>query len=201
MKEGIIDAAEMIERFQIKDGTPIFIKYYEKGKVHKGFSFSFEKESKIEVLAIKERAEGRLWDCFPEQVGIIDHINSEKGIAHFIVSKKIDSIVKLQLLKERVEIGSRILVKLKKITKDNEAYYVVLTCSLTKQQPAEGLLRAFRGVIVMSGPIGFADDVYIDSSLINENELLDGSSVSGEAILNYNKKKHTWGWKALRINL
>jgi hypothetical protein len=28
----------------------------------------------------------------------------------------------------------------------------------------------------------------------------DGDSVEGMAVLNYNKKKSTWGWKALKID-
>lgn len=200
MKEGIIDVTELKDRFQINEGTPVFVKYYQKAKPRQAFSFLPEKETRLDILEIKERTEGKFWDCFPEHVGIIDHINSEKGIAHFIISKKIDGVVKLHLIKGKVEIGSKLLVKLKKVTKDSESYYIVLTCSLTNQEPTENLLKPFSGMVELSGSVGFADDVYIDSNLIKESQIEDGIHVSGTAILNYNKKKRTWGWKAIRIN-
>ena len=199
MKEGIIDVPDIKEKFQIKEGLPVFVKLYQKEKPRSRFSFSTEKESRVHILSISERTEGKLWDSFPEDIGIVDHINNEKGIAHFIVSKKIDSIIKLNQLKEKVEIGSKVLVKLKKVTKDRDSYYTVLTCSLTEQEPTEDLLKPFNGMVNLSGSVGFADDVYIESSLILEHEIEDGNFVNGTAILNYNKKKGSWGWKAIKI--
>lgn len=200
MKEGIIDANDITARFSLKEGIPIFVKIYQKEKAYSIISFSPEKESRVHILSIAERIDGKLWDSFPETIGIVDHINKEKGIAHFIVSKKIDSIIKLNQLKEKIEIGSKVLVKLKKITKDRDSYYTVLSCSLTQQEPTENLLKPFNGMVGFSGSVGFADDVYIDSSLVEKHQLEEFDNVSGTAIINYNKKKGTWGWRALKIS-
>jgi len=163
------------------------------------YSFSSEKESRVHIYSISERTDGKIWDSFPENIGIVDHINNEKGIAHFIVSRKIDSIVKLSQLKEKIEVGSKLLVKLKKIAKDRDSYYTVLTCSVTQQEPTEELLKSFDGIVDTSGSFGFADDVFIDGSLMAEHNIEDGNFVNGTAILNYNKKKGSWGWKAIKI--
>lgn len=200
MKEGIIDVPDIKEKFQIKEGLPVFVKLYQKEKPRSIYSFSSEKESRVHILSISERTEGKLWDSFQEQVGIVDHINHEKGIAHFIISKRIDSIVKLHQLKEKVEIGTKLSVRLKKVTKDRDSYYTVLTCSVTNQEPSETLLRPFSGMVEASGTVGFADDVYIESSLILKHEVEDGNFVNGMAILNYNKRKSCWGWKAINLN-
>ncbi len=199
MKEGILDVKDITSKFAIKEGFPIFVKYYQKEKPRSMYLFSTEKESRVHIYSISERTDGSLWDSFPENIGIVDHINNEKGIAHFIVSRKIDSIVKLNQLKEKIEVGSKLLVKLKKIAKDRDSYYTVLTCSVTQQEPSEVLLRNFRGIAQLSGAAGFVDDVYIDNYLLTMHEIWDGSLVIGIAIINYNKKKGTWGWKAIKI--
>ena len=51
----------------------------------------------------------------------------------------------------------------------------------------------------VEGSFGFADDVFIDNSLMQEHEIEHGSFVNGTAIINYNKKKGSWGWKAIKI--
>lgn len=199
MKEGIIDVPDIRKKFQIKEGLPVFVKLYQKEKPRSIYSFSSEKESRVHILSISERTDGKLWDSFQEQVGIVDHINYEKGIAHFIINKRLDSIVKLHQLKEKVEIGTKLSVRLKKVTKDRESYYTVLTCNVTDKEPTETLLRNFNGMVETSGAIGFADNVYIESSLMFEYEVEDGNFVNGIAILNYNKRKSSWGWKAIKI--
>ena len=198
MKEGIIDVQDITTKFSIKEGVPIFVKLYQKEKPSSMFSFSAEKESRVHILSISERTDGKLWDSFPESIGIVDHINEEKGIAHFIVYKKIDSIIKINQLKDKVEIGSKVLVKLKKVTKDRDSYYTVLSCSLTQQEPTENILKSFSGIISTKGEVGFVDDVFIDAHLMQEHYEY-ASTINGIAIINYNKKKGTWGWKAIRI--
>lgn len=198
MKEGIIDVQDITTKFPIKEGVPVFVKLYQKEKTRSMFSFSAEKESRVHILALSERTDGNLWDSFPENIGIVDHINEEKGIAHFIINKKIDSIIKLNQLKEKVEIGSKVLVKLKKVTKDRDSYYTVLSCSLTQQESTENILKSFSGIINTKGEVGFVDDVFIDANLMQEHYEY-ATTINGIAIINYNKKKGAWGWRAIKI--
>ena len=199
IKEGIIDVPDIKAKFQIKEGLPVFVKLYQKEKIRSTHLFSLEKESRVHIHLISERPDGKLWDSFPEQIGIVDHINYEKGIAHFIISKRIDSIVKLNQLKEKIEIGTKLSVRLKKVTKEKETYFTLLTCSITDKEPTEKLLIPFSGMVETSGSFGFADEVYIDSSLMLEHKIDNTNNISGIAILNYNKKKGSWGWKAIKI--
>lgn len=74
-----------------------------------------------------------------------------------------------------------------------------MTCSITQREPTENLLKSFNGIVNLSGSVGFADDVYIECSIIEEHEIEDGNFVNRTAILNYNKKKGTWRWKAIKI--
>lgn len=188
MKEGIIDTSRISEKIQIKEGLPVFVKLYQK-----------DPQSRVNILSIRERTDGELWDSFPEHVGVIDHINFEKGIAHVIVNKKNDCILNLQQFREEIRIGSRIALKQKEIIRDGTSYYKVLCCSLTEKEPSENILKAFSGIINVKGEIGFVDDVFIDSSLMQEHYLY-AVAVSGTAIISYNKRKGRWGWKAIHID-
>ena len=52
----------------------------------------------------------------------------------------------------------------------------------------------------MSNGLGFTgNDIFIDRPLIEGFGIEDGGSVSGHAVINFNKKRSTWGWKALTI--
>lgn len=198
MKEGIIDVPDIREKFQIKEGLPVFVKLYQKEKPRSTYLFSSEKGSRVYIFSISERPDGKLWDSFQEQVGIIDHINNDKGIAHFIINKKIDSIIKLSQIKEKIELGTKVLVRLKKVAKDRDSYYTVLSVSVTQQEPEENILKSFSGIISTKGEVGFVNDVFIDADLMQEHYEY-AATINGIAIINYNKRKGTWGWKAIKI--
>lgn len=198
-KEGIIDLIRLSSKNDFKEGQPVSIKYYQKPAIRSRFSHTKEKEPKMNVFSIRERASGFYWDSYPDYVGVIDHINNEKGIAHFIIDKQIDGVIKVNQLKSAPKIGDKVLTKLRKVNTDTKKYYSVLSCELTDKEPSENITTEFRGKIEINGSFGFASDVFIDNSLIQEFEIVDGESISGIAILNYNKRKGTWGWKAFSI--
>lgn len=91
-------------------------------------------------------------------------------------------------------------MKLKKILKEGEFYYSVLTCELTDKEPIDKIIRSFSGSIEINGKFGFADDVFIDYTLISEHHIEDEDYIKGLAIINYNKIKGKWGWKAISIS-
>ena len=202
LKEGIIDLNSLTKTMVLKEGQPVSVKYYQKMVTTNHFSFPAEKYARMTILSIQERPNGTLWDSFPEYVGVIDHINYEKGIAHLIINKQIDGVIKINQLIKVPKIGDRVLTKLKKVTKeDRTTYYTTLSCELTERDTSEKITHNFSGKIEISRGFGFASDVFIDSSLIEKYEIEDGEQVRGAAILNYNKKKGSWGWKAISISL
>jgi len=199
IKEGIIDKRSINSQQIIKSGMPLYVKYFQKEQPKNFSFFTEEHDTKIQILSISERKDGIYWDIFPENIGIVDHINVEKGIAHFIVNKKVDGIIKLNQLNNKIEVGTKLMLKIKKVTKEKSTYYTALTYEITQQEPTEILIKSFMGIVNISGSVGFADDVFIENSLISENSIEDGSIVKGIAIINYNKKKGKWGWKAINI--
>jgi hypothetical protein len=62
-------------------------------------------------------------------------------------------------------------------------------------------LKPFSDDIREENGMGFTDDgIFIPPPLIREHSISDGDFVSGHAVLNYNKKRSEWGWKAISID-
>jgi len=48
--------------------------------------------------------------------------------------------------------------------------------------------------------MGFTrNDIFISRPLVEKFQIIDDQEISGFAILNYNKKRSSWGWKAISI--
>lgn len=193
--EGFVDTSCIVGKIPLVDGLPIFVKYFAKA-----VTVAYRTEFRIKIHSISARNQGILWDIFPEYIGIIDHINEDKAIAHYIVNKKINGTIKLNQVDEEIQVGSKLSLKLKEVKADNETYFKVLSCNVTDKEPTASILRKFAGEINLSSSFGFADEVFIENSLLSQHNILDGSIISGMAILNFNKKKGSWGWKALKID-
>jgi tetratricopeptide (TPR) repeat protein len=203
--EGILNLSSLTERVTLKEGSPIWVKYYQKEKPRYLLpSTTKTSEYKPKILVIDVRADGSPWDCFPEYIGVVDHINREKGMIHFIVNQQIDGVIRFNQIKGNIEVGSKLQLKLKKVEKtkagsyESESYYTVLTCNLTEKDPTHNILKSFSGIIAPNDSVGFVDDVFIDAGLMNEHYEY-AAVIKGLAVISYNKKRRTWGWKAIKI--
>ena len=203
LKEGIIKVKSIIPRINLEEGLPVFVRYYQKGNKSSSsrpIRNVGDQEEKIHILSISERKEGQFWDTYPNHVGIVDHVNTEKGIVHFIVNTKINGTIAVNKIADKLEIGTKLLLKLKEVKKANNSYFTVLTCSVTEQETTYKIIKTFSGSINISGSFGFVDDVFIESSLFQINGIEDNDLVKGNSIINFNKRKGTWGWKAFEIH-
>ncbi len=53
-----------------------------------------DQENRFQIYLIDKRETIEKWDIFHEHIGIVDHINNEKKIAHFIVDSNINGILR-----------------------------------------------------------------------------------------------------------
>lgn len=199
-KEGVMEVVHLAKDFSIREGMPVSLKYFQKAAApNLGWSLTPTKRPRVQILDIRERPDGALWDIFAENVGIIDHVNVDKGIAHFIVNRSVEGIVRLNMVNEALRIGGRVLVRVREVYGKAGSYYAALTCQSTDLDPAKGLLREFAGEIEISNGLGFVDGVMVPTELWVSANVKNSATVCGSAILNYNKKKGIWGWKAITI--
>lgn len=159
-----------------------------------------DRENRFQVYAVEHRSSNEDWDIFEQQIGIVDHVNISKKLIHFLISRTIDGVIHFSDLSERFKEGDAISLRLAKYPSRQGPRYRVLSSSRTTKPIPSSILKSFSDDIREDNGMGFTDGgIFIPPPLIRENGISDGDFVSGNAVLNYNKKRSEWGWKAISI--
>lgn len=160
----------------------------------------YDVEKRFQIYLIEPRLEAQQWDVFPAQIGMIDHVNVDKKLAHFIVDRKIDGVIHFEDFAMKLNVADIVSLKLASHTNDRGTQYSVLSCQPTNQEISPTIAKKFQSTVRVSNGFGFTtNDIFIDRPIVDQYNMQDGDSVEGLAVLNYNKKKSIWGWKALKI--
>jgi len=178
-------------KYRFKDfdiGTPIFLKG------------EFQNNGSFMLYVVKERPDGKQWDAVPKSIGVIDHVNHDKRLAHFIVDKNLDGILRFRDFNISFSVGNFIEIQASEYHSKRGKGFHIHSCKLTDEEPSK-VLKHFNSCIRESNGFGFTgDNIFIDRDLMMYHHLEDDDCVGGLAVMNYNKKKFTWGWKALKID-
>jgi tetratricopeptide (TPR) repeat protein len=160
----------------------------------------YDQDKRYQIYTIVPREAVSKWDIFSDHVGVVDHVNKSKELIHFMVDRKVDGIINFSELNASFNEGDSISVRLSKYTTKQGSRYHVLSASSTDQAPSESILKNFKENVIAENGMGFTDyDIFIPPPLMDKHKVENGNVVSGIAILNYNKKRGQWGWKALSI--
>ena len=160
----------------------------------------FDTNNRFQVYVIEGRDSDKQWDVFSEKIGIVDHVNKDRKLLHFLVDRDLEGVVPFSKLDDSFREGDSIAVKLSSYTSKQGQRCRVLQAVATEQMPSTSVKKQFCEEVRVSNGMGFtSDDIFIPPPLISECQIKDGQTVSGEALLNYNKKRASWGWKALSI--
>ena len=158
-------------------------------------------------------AEEILFEDIPEEVVVVEHVNSEKKILNFIASKTKHGFFKYENQIDNVEIGDYLKVKfvpendkdqINKVDKTYESihkHYKVVSVSQTNDIPKQDIIKEFDGGVNIRNnqQFGFVDDIFIDPGLIKSFEIKNNDTINGVALLSFNKKKNEWSYKAVKI--
>jgi len=156
--------------------------------------------NRFQVYVIEKRDSDKQWDVFSEKIGIVDHVNKDMKLIHFLVDRDLDGVVPFSTLNGSFREGDVISVKLSRYTSKQGQRYRVLQAEATDQIPSTSVKKQFCEEVRESNGMGFTpSDIFIPPPLMNECQIKDGQTVSGEAMLSYNKKRASWGWKAVSI--
>lgn len=160
----------------------------------------WDAQKRFQVYVVSRRDQGRLWDIFEERIGVVDHVNHQKELIHFIIDRNIDGVIHFSALESRFNEGDAIAVRVAQYTSKQGTRYRVLTSSATVAEPPESLKKTFHEEVRISDQLGFTEsDIFIPPPMVIEAALRDGDTVHGIALLNYNKKRGEWSWKALSV--
>lgn len=160
----------------------------------------FNEKNRFQIYALEARRTQGPWDVFPTRVGVVDRLNHEKRVLHFIVDRGVDGVVPLADLPSPLNVGDAIAVKLSKRSTDKGTIYRVMHAEGTHEMPSLQVRKQFSEAVRLSNGVGFTEsDIYIPPPMVEQCQLLDGQKVAGTAILNFNTKRRSWGWKAIAL--
>lgn len=139
---------------------------------------------------------------FPTKITVVQYINQTNQSVHLLTSEKIMTQVALNDLDfipkamDVVEIG---LSKHK--TRNNKTRYKTHFIKKSDKNPPSSLLKEFCDDVRVSKNMGFGiqEGIFISPELIEKHHIEDDDTVSGIALLNFDRKKNRWGWRAVEI--
>ena len=146
-----------------------------------------------------KKAEEILFQDIPEEIIAVEFVNENKNILNFVKNKQEFGFFNYSGHLEKPKIGDLLKVRLNGDGKDG--FYKILSAKKADSNLTSEAIRAYEGTLKVISPqnFGFADDVFIEPKLVQENNLTNGQTLTGKAILSFNKKKNEWGWKAIEI--
>ncbi|WP_299018080.1 tetratricopeptide repeat protein [uncultured Photobacterium sp.] len=160
----------------------------------------FEADGHFNAFQFALRSDGRDWDVLGLHIGVVDHINREKKLAHIIIGKGFDGVIPLNMLPENVGIGDCVKVRAKQYSSKKGTRALIECIQPTEQTAPQSILKPFSCKVRISNGMGFTDDeIFIDRVFVSKFDIEDGQDVEGTAVINFNKKRSVWGWKAISI--
>jgi hypothetical protein len=160
----------------------------------------YDSDQRFHIYLLEARTSDAAWDVFRENIGVVDHINKEKHILHFIVDQKIDGVIPTSELTDSFVEGDAIAVRLSRYSSKYGDVFRVQHAQATDKQPSAHIKKEFCEEVKVTNGMGFTEgNIYLSPPLVAEHQIEDGQKVSGIAVLSYNKKRSTWGWKAISI--
>ncbi|EGQ8898357.1 tetratricopeptide repeat protein [Vibrio parahaemolyticus] len=175
---------------------------YRFGDVGAGLSIKgdFDANGRYQVFLITHRDYDVNWDIFTDHIAVVDNVNHKKGMFHIIVDRQINSVVHFSDIDFSVKEGDFLAVKVAQFKTKQAVRYRVLSVKQTDKKPSSLVCKFFTCSVRESNGMGFTDDnIFVAPPLMAKHNIGDGMMVEGMAVLNYNKKKMSWGWKALKL--
>jgi hypothetical protein len=123
-------------------------------------------------------------------IAIVDHVNHDKKLFHYIVDKSTDGIVRFNQIKLRPKTGDFIKIKyFKTFNKNKNEYRTHILNIETTNKTNSSLLKKVSGEIRLNyknGKIafGFVDDYYIPGFLLEKSNIEDDDYVFVKMIFN-----------------
>lgn len=155
---------------------------------------------KTTVHRIRLRNDGLPEDVVAESVGVIDHVNHAKGLLHFIVAKGVDGTIPIAQFPGPAEPGQAIAVRMVRYHDRNGPRTRTLSASPSTQPASPSVLRSFSDHVEVRNGLGFTSTgIFVPPDVVAAAGIEDGDDVQGAAVIHFNKKRSTWGWKAIRV--
>jgi hypothetical protein len=144
-------------------------------------------------------ADELLYADIPEQVGVVTFINADKKIAHFSISRTVSGHFKYEGSMARAQPGDFVAVRIEERSGKDGIYWVPLSVKPTSQTPSNEVFKSFSGTLRRKDgkEFGFVNDVFVTPTLLKQLPTDQNITVSGAALLSFDKVKQAYSWKAI----
>lgn len=162
----------------------------------------FDDNQRFKIFVLEHRDSEFSWDVLYEAIGVVDHVNHEKCLLHFIINREIDGVISLSDLSYTLVEGDAIAVMLSKYESKHGPAYRVHQARSTDKQPSAQIKKLFCEDVRISNGMGFTEsDIFVSPPLVAKHRIEDGQKITGTSLISYNKKRACWGWKAISIQI
>lgn len=179
------------------------------------FRKKIKDEIRYELRDIIKIDKNLVLEEIPKRLAIVDSVNVEKGLFHFVINPNVHGVVRFEDTKLRPKEGEFISIRLlhKLDKKNNRLIYRSVEIVETNESTTE-LRKDIKGVLELKfkrngrtlnfedlsfaedhqlPDFGFIQDFYVPKALLNRNEITSNCLVTGRALFNGSK------WKVFEI--
>lgn len=146
-----------------------------------------------------KQAEEILFQDIPEEIIAVEFVNENKSMLNFVKDKRKFGFFNYSGYLTKPQIGD--ILKVRFSGEGQDGFYRVFTAKKAESHLPTEAIKPFKGILKIIAPknFGFAEDIFIETKLIQDNNLENGQILKGKAVLSFNKKKNQWGWKAFEL--
>lgn len=174
-------------------------------RLHPGTPIKIQTETpprepwKTTVHRIQPRPDGGQDDVLTETLGVIDHINQAKGVLHFVVARGVDGTLPIAQFPDRAKVGQAIAVRMAQYHDRKGPRTRTLSAVASTQMASPSIMKAFTDSVEVRNGLGFTSaGIFLPSNIVVGAAIEDGDVVDGIAVINFDKKRSAWGWKAIQ---
>lgn len=159
---------------------------------------------KFQIYLVKNRQTVDSDDIFLPLVAVLDHINYEKKLVHFLISESIDVTIAQAELPFIPNLYDAVNLQISQhITKKGERRYKIHHITPNeKLEKAQHLIKPFKEHICINNGMGFGIEsgLFFAPDIVKNFSLHSNDLVYGRAIKSYDRKKKSWGWRVIEIS-
>lgn len=158
-----------------------------------------------QIYSCRRRDDGHPWDIFTEMIGVVTFVNTDKRVYNIIVKRGMESFIHFDKIDSRFSEGSFVNVRVARYYDSQGEKDRIISAAHTDKTPSPEIYKEYLDTINIPDnmEIGFTanSNIFIPPHLVRSEYLSDGDTISGNAILSYNKKKAQWSWKAISAKM
>jgi tetratricopeptide (TPR) repeat protein len=152
----------------------------------------------------RKHTDALLQEDIPEQLIVISYVNTDKGVVHFYVSRKLEGFFGFRDVIERPKVGDVLKVRMKRSSESG--HHHVYQAERTDTLPVNDIVIEFEGEVkrdrekaIAFVMYGKPSGIFVESHLVEKHGLANRDKVKGRAMISFNKIRKEWGYKAIRI--